>query len=623
MTLAEHRRVVELTVEVAAGRVPVVAGAGSNDTARAIALSKEMKAAGATHLLHVSPMYNKPQQRGIVATFTDVTALRRSEQLVREHVAQLEAIYASAPIGLAVFDADRRYVRVNHYLARLTGLAEDQLVGRRVGELGTPLAGEIEQGIQRAFETGAPLFDVELRGGAEPGGSTDVRQASLVPLADDAGDVVLVNAVVQDITERARHVELLQDSERRLLALADELAHAKQAAEAANRAKSDFLANMSHEIRTPMTAILGYADVLETRLADPDDRACVGTIKRNGHYLVQIINDILDLSKIEAGKLVPELVRFDPLEVLDDVESLMGERARERGLQLTVQADGPLPPTVRGDPIRLRQVLVNLISNAIKFTNEGSVATTVHCNAALEQLELSVTDTGIGMTPELQARLFEPFSQADTSLTRRYGGTGLGLAISKRLVEALGGTIGVESAPGQGSTFSFSVPTGSLEGITLVDGRTRGKPRNVPPPLPQRSLLGARILLVDDRRDVRHLMQTYLDDAGAQVDCAGDGLAALDEFERGRAEGHEPDVIVLDMQMPTLDGYQTARRLREWGFTGPIVALTAAAMKGDRERCLAAGCDDYLTKPIDRAQLVGCVARFAAESKPEPGDAAR
>jgi two-component system, chemotaxis family, CheB/CheR fusion protein len=421
---------------------------------------------GRVYLRRVLPYRtHEGAHHGIVATFVDVTDLRRNERLVRQNVAELEAIYATAPIGLAVVDTEMRYVRVNPHLAEMHGVPPQEHSGRRLHEVIGPLASAAEPFLRRTIEQRESILGFEIR--TDDG--EQVRLASLVPIVDESGGVVAVNAVIQDITERARAEHELARG--RML-----LEEAKDAAESANRAKSDFLANMSHEIRTPMTAILGYADVLSGHLRDPDDASGIAAIRRNGEFLVQIINDILDLSKIEAGKLVPELVRFDPAELLDDVEVLMRERASERGLVLTVEIDGPLPTTIHGDPTRLRQVLVNLISNAIKFTHDGGVTVGVHCDADAEQLSFRVMDTGIGIEPELHARLFEPFSQADTSVTRRYGGTGLGLAISKRLVEALGGHIDVTSSPSAGSTFSFTVPTGKLAGVALLAGPRRPRP---------------------------------------------------------------------------------------------------------------------------------------------------
>jgi CheY-like chemotaxis protein/anti-sigma regulatory factor (Ser/Thr protein kinase) len=307
-----------------------------------------------------------------------------------------------------------------------------------------------------------------------------------------------------------------------------------------------------------------------------------------------------------------EQVRFSPGALMVELRELIDPRVRERDLPLHLELLGALPETVEGDPTRLRQVLVNLVGNAIKFTEHGELRVSVELLVEQGELRFTIADTGIGMDAELQRRLFEPFNQADTSNTRRYGGTGLGLAISKRLVDAMGGRIWAESEPGVGSTFTFTVPTGDLAGVAMIDAlpeRAAEPPRD---PI-VRTLAERRVLLVDDVIDVRNLLRSYLQDAGAQVVDASDGAAALVTFERMRGEHRPPDVVLLDMQMPVLDGYDAARGLRGQGYTRPIIALTAAAMRGDRERCLDAGCDDYLTKPVTREVLIECVMRHCRD----------
>ncbi len=384
------------------------------------------------------------------------------------------------------------------------------------------------------------------------------------------------------------------------LRIAEELSRAKAAAESASQAKSDFLANMSHEIRTPMAAILGYVDILLRQVSEPDDVECLRVIQRNGVHLLEIINDILDLSKIEAGRLQLETVPLSLEVVLGEVMSLMNVRAVEKGLDLRLEFAGSVPRTIASDPTRLRQVLMNLLGNAIKFTEQGAVVLVV-CMRQEQLLEISVSDTGIGISEEQLEQLFQPFTQADTSVTRRFGGTGLGLIISQKLIEMLGGTIEVSSIPGQGSTFRFTLATGELGGIELVREGPMELRASASEPvagsLPD--LSGLQVLVVDDRRDIRYLVQSYLEEAGAAVETGGDGQAALDYLDQA-----SPDILVLDMQMPRLDGYSTARELRQRGCKVPILALTASAMKYDRDLCLQAGCDSYLSKPVQRAALL-------------------
>jgi signal transduction histidine kinase/ActR/RegA family two-component response regulator len=382
------------------------------------------------------------------------------------------------------------------------------------------------------------------------------------------------------------------------------LREAKEAAEAANRSRGEFLANMSHEIRTPMAAIIGHADILKDHLDDPDNQQVVETIRRNGSFLLSILNDILDLSKIDAGKFEVEKRPVRPDAVIGDVRSLMDVRASEKELPLKVEFEGPIPATIETDPVRLRQILLNLVGNAIKFTDRGEVRLSVRFNKNTQRLSFDVQDTGIGIPEEKLDDLFEPFIQADSTSTRSFGGTGLGLAICKRLAEALGGDVVVESELGIGSRFTLSLKV--EEAGQLVEPNL-----NVQSPAESKAhelRLAAKALVVDDRRDIRYLAEHFIEQAGGEVVTATNGLEAVKIVMS--EEGKDIDVIVMDMQMPVMDGYAAATELRKLGCKTPIIALTANAMKSDRDECLAAGCTDYTTKPLDSRKLVELIDRL-------------
>ena len=422
------------------------------------------------------------------------------------------------------------------------------------------------------------------------------------------------------LEERVRgRTESLVATNEQLRREVEERQEAEHQAQVASRAKSEFLANMSHEIRTPKTAILGYAEMLLEEDQSPATRLDrIRTIQRNGDHLLGVINDILDISKIEAGKMTIERVNCSLRDLLEEVGAMMRVRAQEKGLAFEIEYRSTVPLRAKIDPTRFRQILVNLAGNAVKFTQSGSVRFIVEMGRSLgigkKELIVQVVDTGIGMEPAQMARLFQPFVQADSSTTRRYGGSGLGLTITKRLAQMLGGDITIESAPGRGSVFTLRVAVSAADPVVQQIGTN-----------PKNGAFGAvgkgtpglhgRVLLAEDGPDNQRLISHILQKAGiSEVIIAANGRLACDKVIEARQNGQEFDLILMDMQMPEMDGYSAAAELRQRGSAGPILALTAHALQGDREKCLAAGCDDFATKPIDRKRLIEQATELVARS---------
>jgi CheY-like chemotaxis protein/HPt (histidine-containing phosphotransfer) domain-containing protein/anti-sigma regulatory factor (Ser/Thr protein kinase) len=383
---------------------------------------------------------------------------------------------------------------------------------------------------------------------------------------------------------------------------------------------------MSHEIRSPLGVILGFAELLANPSRNPEEvRHYAGRIRNSIEHLTALVDEVLDIAKIEAGKLEVEVLRFPLLPELAETLSSLRSRAEGKGLHFSVEFRGEIPEMLTSNPQRLRQIIFNIVGNAIKFTEQGEIKVQIQCDISAVtpeagMLTMVVSDTGCGLSEAQQQRLFLPFSQGDTSVTRKHGGTGLGLLLARRLAETLGGEVKLrESTPGAGSCFVLSVSTGSLQGVARLNKLSeadlaKSQSREAPWFVINQKLAGLHLLLVEDGADNQALMLQFLTSSGATVETAGNGVEALAAMEKGTF-----DLVLMDIQMPVMDGYQATKKLRDKGVITPIIALTAHAMTGERERCLAAGCGEYLSKPVSPTLLIEVVARMAKKTDMEVG----
>ncbi len=529
--------------------------------------------------------------------------LRASEEKYRTYI-------NNSPTGVFVADATGRFVEVNTTATRLLGYSEAELTSMSIPDILAPE--EHRSGLatfQHLVRDGVPISAEYCF--VRNNGSRFFMSVDAVKVHEDR-----VIGFCLDVTTRRNAEQSLKRSSEALQEANETLREACERAEAASRAKSEFLANMSHEIRTPMTAILGFSDILLAGAHSEETTEACQIIKRNGEHLLHVINDILDLSKIEAGKQELDFQPCSLRQLAADVIATMQVKADAKGLLLSAEFKENVSDRILTAPIRLRQILVNLIGNAIKFTETGSVRVVVRNEASSngQKLRFDIIDTGIGIEEDQIRLLFQPFSQVDGSARRRFGGTGLGLAISKRLAQMLGGDITVSSTAGRGTTFSATV-----ESRPVIDRGSLDRPAAAAEPrqTAARSMseLNCRILLAEDGPDNQRLIGFLLRNAGADVTVVEDGQKAVEQLFGQDAKERPFDVVLMDMQMPRMDGYQATRTLREGGYQGPIIALTAHAMKEDRQRCLDAGCDDYLPKPVERAAMLQVIGNFTSTGR--------
>ncbi|MBK7647322.1 MAG: response regulator [Betaproteobacteria bacterium] len=526
-----------------------------------------------------------------IAIRTDITDRKRMEAQLSEQLHLVEELIEAIPIPVYLKDGSGRYIRLNRAFEQFFQVRRDSIIGRTLHDLLPP-----EEALLHAakdaelFATkGTQSFEaaVHTRDGAIH--DTLYRKAVLT-LRD--GSISGLLGIIIDITERKRaEIEVLR---------------AKESAEAASRAKSDFLANMSHEIRTPMNGVIGMTDLaLETQLT-AEQREYLSIAKSSADALLTIINDILDFSKIEAGKLLVELISFDLHRLIADALKPLALKAHEKGIELLSEVLSDVPRHVRGDPGRIRQVLINLVGNAIKFTNDGEIA--LHTEVMQQQdghaiIHFSVRDTGIGIATDKQELIFDSFSQEDTSTTRRYGGTGLGLSICRRLVELMGGKIWLQSQAGKGSTFHFSVQLNIVEHSTPAEGS-------------EVDLTGRRILVVDDNATNRRILCRML---GSLKLVTRDVSSGPDALAQMRETDFTCDCILLDAQMPEMDGYELASRLRaEHPDLPPMLMLSSGALRGDAQRCQEAGIAGFFSKPISAEELQTALEHVFDRSPADP-----
>jgi PAS domain S-box-containing protein len=556
--------------------------------------------------LSVSRIHTDPEPVGLVVA-RDISERKQAEQALKQVEARYNSLVASTGVMVWEIDSGGALHSISAAFQTVTGWSHADWIGRRFDEVLHPDDRETAIQMHERALGGETLPRYELRIRTETGGCVDCE--FLVVTKIRVGSAERVLAIVRDITEQKRNERTLEQT--------NLMRRAKEEAEKANRAKSEFLSSVSHEIRTPLTAILGYADVLGDhpglRGAPAEIAEHLATVRQNGQFLLALIDDLLDISRIEAGQLRVESEPCSPAEIVSDVVESLRAKADAKHLKIEVEFSGAIPPAVATDRLRLQQILVNLLDNAIKFTDRGTVrvtARTIESPGDGHALEFAVSDMGIGMTSTEMTSLFQPFYRVPSVAADHPGGTGLGLAISKRISRRLGGDITVQSTPAKGSIFTVSIPAAPAKKIEnlRVPEKSPETPSSAPADLLAR--LHPRILLAEDNEATLKLISLRLRQAGAEVVTAENGMEALDRTNDASREDHPFDLVIIDMQMPVLDGYDAVRQLRAGGFTKPILACTAFAMSEDRDECIGLGCDDFISKPIQWDRLMAKLTRL-------------
>jgi PAS domain S-box-containing protein len=528
-----------------------------------------------------------------VAIRDDITQRKQAEEALAASESRFKLLVENAKdYSMIVLDAQGSVTSWNVGAERIKGYKENEILGKHLATFFNEedrKAGRPEESLQSALEN---AIDARHGWRVRKDGTEFWAETHLCRLDDRRGNIVGYSEITRDLTESNRASEALRE--------------AKEKAEAASSAKSRFLANVSHEIRSPMNSVMGYTELLMRRGLTEELRIDYASrIKKSSDHLITIIDDILDLTKVEAGEMKIEKYRFSISGLLSETIQAVSLLARKKGIDLSLKFEGVLPALIETDPIRVRQILVNLLSNSIKFTESGDVLVSVRATGQgpSYRLLVEVTDSGIGIRNDQQQGLFQPFMQADASITRKYGGTGLGLNLSKKLAMALGGDLYLEwSLPGKGSCFVLSLDCGDVAKLKFVEAgelKLVSKTAPAPEPRSEGSLTNLKILVVEDSADNQALMKVYLGNEGALVEIAPNGQIGVE-----RALASDFDVVLMDMAMPILDGIEATKQLRLAGYSKPIIAVTAHALVEEVQRSFASGCDGHVSKPVSNKELI-------------------